>query len=153
MRTLAGRLALAALCASFGCGPGEVEESFYISLQNAFDDGAISRGWVPSFLPPSAASIHEVHDASGGTALLFFTFAPGEPGALVGPCQAVSESDVPPPPEGLGRTRWWPRDLLGNARGGLRLFRCEDHASGRTRTGWLAVDVARGLGYHWRTAE
>lgn len=149
MRTLALRLAFAGLCASLGCGSGEVQESFYVSLQNARDDGAMTRGWVPSFLPSSAASIHEVHDAGSGPSLLFFTFPPGEPGALVGPCQAVSESDVPPPPEDLGRTRWWPRDLLANGRGGLRLFRCADEAP--ARSGWLAVDVARGLGYHWRT--
>lgn len=153
MKPPLARLAAVAFCACLGCGRGEVQEVFYISLQAARDDGAISRGQVPSFLPASSASIHEVHDPDDSRALLFFTFPPGEPGTLLGPCQAVSEGDVAAPPEDLGRTRWWPRGLLTDHRGGLRLFRCEDPSARPPRPSWLALDVARGLGYHWRSGS
>lgn len=149
-RSRAALGAAAALVAAVGCGSGEVKEAFYLSLQAARDDGAVSSGRVPSFLPPSATSLHEVHDLDSGRSLLFFTFSAGDLSTLVAPCQAVSESDVPPPPEGLGKTAWWPRDLLTEQRGGLRLFRCADPSAPAPGPSWLGVDVARGLGYHWR---
>lgn len=145
-------VAAVVLClgAAGGCGSGEVKEAFYLTLQAARDGGAVSAGWVPPFLPPSTTSLHEVHDLGSGASLLFFTFSAGDLSGLVAPCQAVSESDVPPPPERLGRTAWWPRDLLIERRGGLRLFRCADPSGRSPAPSWLGVDVARGLGYHWR---
>jgi hypothetical protein len=138
--------ALAASC-------GETTDSYYSSLGAARSEGALARGWLPAFLPASAVAIHERHDGDWSATLLAFRFDPADPFLASAPCLAVSEAEIVPPPR-LGRTPWWPRALLGARRGGFRLFRCRDaRPPAPPREAWLAVDVARGECFFWRTSR
>jgi hypothetical protein len=53
-----------------------VEE--YSTLGEARAEGALARGWLPSFLPASARSIREVHSLDNEARWLSFSAAPAE---------------------------------------------------------------------------
>mgnify|MGYP003603301690 CR=1 FL=1 len=131
----------------------ETVESSYPDLASVRLQGAFTRGWLPAYLPSSATSLLERHNLDSNATLLAFRFDPAE--AFIGsaPCVSVAEAEVPAPPR-LGRTKWWPRDLLSAPRGGLRLFRCEDsRSSQQPGHAWLALDSARGEAFFWRTSR
>lgn len=139
--------------ASFGLlavACGETVESSYPDLTSARVQGAITRGWLPAYLPSSARSLRERHNLDSNATLLSFGFDSAEAFTASAPCVSVAEAEVPAPPH-LGRTKWWPENLLSARRGGLRLFRCEDpRLPQQPGHAWLALDGARGEAFFWR---
>ena len=129
----------------------ETVESSYPDLATARLEGALSRGWLPAYLPESATSLRERHNLDSNATLLFFRFDSADAFTASAPCVAVAEAEVPAPPR-LGRTKWWPKGLLSARRGGLRLFRCQDPRLPKQPShSWLAIDAARGEAFFWRT--
>jgi hypothetical protein len=89
-------------------------ESFYPSLAEADKDGAITRGWIPEFMPASSRDIHEVHEISPSKEWCSFEFLPADSQSLRMNLQSV-ESLEP----SVGRVSspgesWWPNVLTGN---------------------------------------
>ena len=106
------------LCFGFACGlvacRSDRRESFYPALADADKDGAITRGWIPGFLPGSSRTIHEVHGISPSTEWCGFEFLPTESQNLRKTLKSVdplppSVSRVPSP-----GVSWWPTVLEGN---------------------------------------
>lgn len=137
------------------CACKETPESTYTSRQAAEQAGAFSRGWLPAFLPSSASDLRELHNLDSNESLLRFSFMPADLPTITASLQPVSESELCPPPfQGLRRPAWWPKDLVGAQRGGLRFFRSTAALAGpQTPAGWFAVDAARGIGFFWRCSS
>jgi hypothetical protein len=101
------------LLLSAGCQDLQVVTNTYNTLADARSSGAIERGWIPGFLPPSAHDIREAHDqASARRRWGLFSFRPEDDGALKG--RLGSEMSL----EGVGtdappRIEWWPVLLRG----------------------------------------
>lgn len=106
------------LCVGLACilvaCRGSRRESFYPALADADKDGAITRGWIPNFLPDSSRTIHELHAISPSTEWCAFEFAPTDSQGLRKALKSVvalpaSVSRVPRP-----SVLWWPTVLEGN---------------------------------------
>jgi YD repeat-containing protein len=89
-------------------------ESFYAFLADADKDGAITRGWIPTFLPQSSRAIHELHDLSPSREWCAFEFRPSDSQSLrknIKSVDALTPSVRRVPPPGVS---WWPAVLKGN---------------------------------------
>lgn len=105
------KLALVLLVLALSCW--EERSSYYRTLGDAERDGAISRGWIPDFLPRSSVNLREVHDLDTNEVWGAFDFDPRDKGWFEERLQGLGarrvgleEVRVPP------RARLWPRDLL-----------------------------------------
>jgi hypothetical protein len=68
-------------------------ESFYPVVSDAEKDGAITRGWIPEFLPKTSRNIHETHDLSPSTEWATFEFEPRDSETLRSALQARSTQE------------------------------------------------------------
>jgi hypothetical protein len=94
----------------------------------------IERGWIPPFLPPSAADGRIRYDLDGNEILLTFSYAPGDGDALESACTPAP--NVPTPAVG---TSWFPEGIENDAD---TTYVCDD--------GYLAL---RGnTAYYWSDA-
>lgn len=81
---------LSVLLAGFVSACDELQESYYDSRAAVVRDGAIQRGWIPDFLPESAANIREFHDLDSNETWLRFSAAPDQP-FIARRCRPVNE--------------------------------------------------------------
>lgn len=81
----------------------------YARYEDAVRDGAISRGWIPAFVPSSATNIREAHDIDTNRSWLRLTVPAGDTSVLIGASAiALSEARMlgPLPPVSIGS--WLP---------------------------------------------
>ena len=131
-----------------GCSPTNVQKSRYPSTEAARSDGAVARGWVPSWLPAQATKLKEIHSVDTGESSLRFNLPPNldrppNPAWIPTTCTPVSyEHHMAARFVSTG----WPN--AKNLRWFYRVYRCPTDASGRQ------VYVAKhGSGLHglfWR---
>ena len=67
----------------------QVSES-YATWSEAEQAGAIERGWIPAFVPPSARRIRESHNLDTNRQVLRFTVRPSDVSAMVEGLRTVS---------------------------------------------------------------
>jgi hypothetical protein len=88
-------------------------ESTYPALADARRDGAITRGWLPTFLPEGSRNIREIHIWDTNQSWATFEFLPSDVtplrAALGHPVSVAGMNDVADP-----RVRWWPDVLRGS---------------------------------------
>jgi len=137
---------------------GDRHESFYPSLSDAQRGGEITRGWIPTYLPQSSRSIHELYYLSPSTEWCSFEFAPSDSQSLRKNLTSVSAlpravERVPAP-----RVSWWPSDLTGNIdiqkarRSGFELYVVEEPDTAVSTGIWLfAIDWKNGRAFFYET--
>lgn len=85
----------------------------YASLAHADKDGAITRGWIPEFLPASSRNIYEAHEDSPEVEWCAFEFSSEDSQDFQKALQSIGESPASlqhvPNPE----MQWWPALLSG----------------------------------------
>jgi hypothetical protein len=157
-------LVLALLCVGltfvlFAC-QSDRRESFYPAFADAEKGGAITRGWIPSFLPESSHAIHEVHDMSPSTEWCAFEFSPGDSERLRRSLKIVdalprSMQRVPKP-----GVSWWPVLLQGNLEvekirnAGFELQMVErSETAVSTEVLLFALDWQKGRGFFYSTSR
>ena len=100
---------VALLLLALGCNH---PSSRYPTLLAAEEQGAISRGWIPDFLPPSSREIVEAHDLDTNEVWGRFEFAAHDLGPFLDRIRALEVDMV-----GDERIRaprgaaWWPPEL------------------------------------------
>ena len=140
--------ALVLLGSGAGCRDTNVITESYATLQQAIEDGAIERGWVPRGLPPGAHEIREAHDLDSNRRWGLFNFPQEDAGALRGILGGELSLDgrTCNPPR---RIEWWPvllREQLDPeqiAATGLRAY------SSREGDLIVAVNWKQGRAYYW----
>jgi len=153
-----------ALCLGFTCilvaCSGDRRESFYPSLADADKDGAITRGWIPDFLPGSSRAIHEVHEISPSTEWCAFEFPPTDSQGLRKALAIVDAArpqvrHIPNP-----GVSWWPAILNGDLdvekihKAGLELYVIERPETSVTTSVLLfAIDWQKGHGFFYLRPE
>lgn len=121
-------------------------ESSYRTYRQAEADGAISRGWLPAWLPPTATEIREWHDLDTNATFASFIYGTAEPRKFLATCHRTSPTPLP------AQRRW---RLNTGERSRLQFYRCDEKttfADGRAeaRATWVAIDHARTKAYFWR---
>jgi hypothetical protein len=107
MRSLLRTVALLSTLTLGACSETLAED--YETYADAEADGAVTRGWLPVFVPRSAFEIREVHDLDTNRQWLRFKVPPGDTTVLVGatdyPLRVAPEAG---PPRQMGR---WSAEL------------------------------------------
>ena len=134
----------------------ERQENSYASLADADRDGAITRGWIPGFLPESSRDIHEVHDLSPSTVWCAFQFDPRDDQKLrknLKAAGAIFPRQIHIPSAGV---RSWPRVLKGDLRpdeirkAGYTLYVTSDPLTyPQSERLLFAIDWSNGRGYYY----
>jgi hypothetical protein len=145
MRKIQGYSLVVLLVASTSACFWERVESSYSSLGEAQRSGAIDKGWIPAWLPPSATDIRELHDIDTNESMLVFASDATHDWELPGDCQPVSYLQVPSPR--LSR-RWWPApELLERS---YDFHRCKGDVPFSTLSTWIGRHKSGERGVHWR---
>jgi hypothetical protein len=154
-RVLSAVSILCALVVSQSCR--ERIESYYAFLSDAIGAGAITRGWIPDFLPESSRAIHEIHNPASPRTWCAFAFSPNDSQRFLKNVRDVgtlppSVNNIEDPGAG-----WWPDFLKGDLdvrsiRGqGFKLYSAEEPSVGsETRLVLFAMHWTKGNGFFYR---
>jgi hypothetical protein len=110
-------------------------------------DGAITRGWIPEWIPASATNVREVHDLDTNRSQLAFAYTEFDTATLEPGCRFEAQGQIT-----FARTAlrsWWPPELTAASVETKRfsLFAC---AKDREPHAFLAIDPANRTAYFWR---
>lgn len=147
--TRAGRFRCALLLATLiAAACSDRFEKRYATYREAVEEGAVSRGWIPAYVPQDATRITEVHNLDTNEQLLRFQASPEALTAMQARLSAVPSRILPPPPRYLSPPGdVWRRDLdSGALPEGLAGFRALLE-SGAVHC--IAVDARRLTAYAW----
>lgn len=92
------------------CENLETVENHYSNTESAINSGAIERGWVPVFLPPSAKDIYEQHNLDTNEVWLSFAMDADDLDMINRSCQKTGSENVSFPRMGIDGG-WWPETL------------------------------------------
>ena len=137
-----GGLAVVSIIVCTACG--ERQEVSYANLVSAERAGAIHAGWIPDWLPKSAADLREVHNLNTNQSMLSFRYDPGDRLTVPTTCSHLSgSSEIPPVPFNVS---WWPNDVPPRMRFAtprpIAFFSCEG--------GRAFLAVLPGEAHYWR---
>jgi len=145
---LAGVLLFVAIPATFRRFQQPV--SIYPTHAEAVADGAVERGDVPRFIPPTATQIYARNNRDTGQHFVRFDYQPAELPAIVQGMQRLRTEQelerVPVPSPGW--SKWWlitSRTLTGGQGEYLEVY----HVPSGPDRGYLAVDPRTRHGYYW----
>ena len=135
-------LAVLLIVTCIGCG--ERQEASYADLITAERAGAVRAGWIPDWLPKSAANLREVHNLDTNQSMLSFRYDSSDRLTVPTTCshlRALSEIGSVP-----FHVSWWPNDVPPSSFVTPRhaFFSCE---AGRA---FLAVSLVTGEAHYWR---
>jgi hypothetical protein len=118
----------------------ETIEASYATFAEAEAAGAITKGWVPHWLPPSTTGIREVHNLDTNRFMLRFAVPKGTDVRLPERCKQVALNVPTKPPF---RRSWWPSDVPAS---GLATHR---HSFFGCNGTFIAYSVAQAEGFVW----
>lgn len=148
-RVLASVVAIVGLAAVPACRDVNVITGTYQTLKEAEAAGAVSAGYLPQGLPPSAHDIREAHDPGTTRHWLLFAFPVEEQDRLLALVQADEASVAGMYVEVPGRLEWWP--VLLRKRLDADKIRATGLQTYRSRDGqalW-AINWKQGRAYMW----
>lgn len=141
----------------FSCG--ELQDSFYKTLDDAKRSGAVERGWLPPVLPDSSCDIYERHDLDTNAVWIRFKINKNDMDKLLSQMEEVppAEMDVVQFPE--PRIKWWSKEIsknsVGKGQNGLRLFKYKRIISysdnkQKVETAFIIIDAKSEIIYYWQ---
>ncbi|HSD21922.1 MAG TPA: hypothetical protein VLC54_17860 [Anaeromyxobacter sp.] len=138
---------MAAVPTVFACS--EQVEARYASYADAVHEGAVHRGWIPTYVPPSATEIVEVHNLDTNAQLLRFQAPPEALKAMTSRLTGVPSEKVPAPPSYLSLPKGglWRRGLgSGTLPQGMSVYRAHLESGG---VHCVAIDTQHFVAYAW----
>jgi hypothetical protein len=120
-----------------GCLDTTLEKS-YSTMATAVADGAVTRGWIPEWVPANATDLDEVHDLDSNESALSFNVPANSELALPVQCKLIKASGTLPV---RFDRRWWPT--------GAELAKSYTFHS--CPTGLVATHESGHRVLHWRT--
>lgn len=157
MKFLALSMSVSLICVFGGCRDSQFEAR-YQSLNDAASQGAITRQWVPEFLPKSSRNIHVIGDLSPSREWCAFEFSPDDSESLrnvLTPLGALPLSLKKVPAVGKP---WWPTVLEGDLdvgkihNRGLELYMFRQPATSlATASELFAVNWSKGQGFFYES--
>jgi hypothetical protein len=137
-----GRLAIGGILLMLLVGCKEDMSAFYDTYADAERAGAVNRGWIPPYVPPSATEITEVHNLDVNSQRIRFQAPLADLRLMTEGMRMVPRSDLPtsnvylPPMEG---------DWSPGSDENLRFYEAPDGGAARC----VAVDWERARTYGW----
>lgn len=75
-------------------GCGEAVDESYATWAEAREAGAIEKGWIPSFVPPTARDLRDRHDLDTNAQRLTFSAPPSDTSKMVRGLRPVTNEDA-----------------------------------------------------------
>lgn len=140
------RVLLVCVLGLFAAACRENVENSYGTYQQAVADGAVRRGWLPEWLPPTATNIREWHNVDTNATYVSFTYGQAKPSDFLAFCERTSGVALP-------SHRGWP--ITTAERSVLQYYRCAEKdsfvgARSSVHQTWVAIDPPRTKAYFWR---
>ena len=128
-----------------GCGVLEEPQEYYPSRDSLVADGAIERGWVPAWFPPSASRINEIHDLDTAEVWIRFELTSTDLESIDAceqdPAVAFGDSHGPRHWD----PAWWMIDEEHRWTG----YTCDWDVNGQARRGAMVVALDEGVALYW----
>lgn len=134
--------------------------SHYSAWEAILADGAVERGWLPSFLPSSSTNISEMHDLDSNAGVFRFFASSSDMKSFVAYFEHVPTARL----RSIGpwlepRSSWWPpalakRQLHDAKRQGFEIYQ-HTESTGKANLGiwYFAISVTNGVGYGWHKGQ
>ncbi|AVP98113.1 hypothetical protein C7S18_13300 [Ahniella affigens] len=120
-------------------------ETHYETASAAHADGAITRGWIPDWLPDAAVNIRERHDLDTNDSVLRFELPSGVPMPRPDHCDPIVLAAATP---ARLRATWWPE--WNEVARDFELFTCTDARDpSALSTGTLGINQAERVWIYW----
>jgi hypothetical protein len=121
----------------------DVVEMKYENVAEVNADGAIERGWIPSWIPKTAFNIKELHKIDTNQSQLALSFKLSEDWKVPEPCKSIAPSQLKP---ARYDRDWWPNDMLSDNKfvEEFNFYQCEKASQN------LAVNFISRKVFHWR---
>ena len=127
-----------------GCDNIDVVEVAYTDIGDATSEGAVSRGWVPEWLPPSATDLRQIYSLDTNESALSFNFSQ-ESWRPPTDCNTIAPEELIP---SRYQRDWWPAGVT--VADEHVLFSCPPYNS-HTST-FVAVHRKVSSALHWRVS-
>jgi hypothetical protein len=129
----------------------------YATYEVMVVDGAMARGWIPAFVPPSATDFEECHNLDTNASWLRFSVPKEALPNIKAQLSVVGRDAVmfPKYPPGEWRVRW-PHELTEGGSESVRYsIHTYDYTSNvggvkRSERDFVAIDESSGTVWHWR---
>jgi hypothetical protein len=118
-------------------------DSDYATHADAVAEEQVAKGWIPSWVPPNATNIREVHNLDSNTSALSFELPPGALSPIPASCGPVDFGSTAP--TRFERT-WWPTPERLKAE--FSFYHCHPYANPQT---FAAVRLDGQQVLHWRS--
>lgn len=119
----------------------ERQENSYASFSEAQAAGAVSKGWVPAWLPTTATAITEAHDLDTNRFMVRFSFPAQSQVSLPADCAHISPFA---PPSAPFPRKWWSSDVPASH---LSTYRHTFYQCGSV---FVAIASNLGEGFSWQ---
>jgi len=127
-----------------GCDTLDVTEATYSNMADAMSRGGVSNGWIPAWLPASAAQLREIHNVDTNESALSFNFEQRDWRPPPG-CKTIAAPEVMP---SRYRQDWWPTEnALSHS---YAFFRCPSDVSPTSM--FVGIHSSGGSAVHWRVS-
>jgi hypothetical protein len=124
---------------------GETLDAEYATMSEAIASGAVSRGWVPNWIPPAASHIREVHNLDTNESALVFRVASSASWRPPAHCRSARGGELSQP---AFRRAWVPSSSQLAEK--FAFYACGDDGTPPLIEA-VAISKADGQVLHWRT--
>lgn len=141
------------------CG-NDLRESSYHTLADARNDGAIDRGWIPDYLPPTSRDIHEIHRIEHSKTWRSFEFLPSDSESLRRTLKSLDKSQLAGMRIEHPGVSWWPAEFDGDLdvervnQEGYELFGVDEPTSANRTSAYLfMIDWSKGRAFYYQATH
>jgi hypothetical protein len=147
-------LILVCLIAILLSGCSERFTEYYPKYEDAVQDGAVKRGWIPEIVPTTATEIHEQHDLDSNDVWIRFTVPRLDRDRLTSGLKKLSDDEILKlKVRHPARADWWFEGLIQQSPANdnalnaeIYTLKCHDD-----RAGYVAFDRTGPRIYYWCT--
>ena len=130
----------------------ERETKYYQKYENATNDDAVKRGWIPEIVPKTATEIHEQHDLDTNEVWIRFNVSREEKNRVTAGLKKLTDDEISKIKlKYPSKTSWWFEGLIQQSPSNDNALNSEVFLINCNGDGYLAVERDSERVYYWCT--
>ena len=122
---------------------------FYPKYEDAANDGAVKRGWIPEIVPKTATEIHEQHDLDTNEVWIRFNIPSLDRSRLTAGLKKLTDEEISKVKLKAPKANWWFEGLIQQSPANDNALNAEIYAVKCNGDGYLAFDRTSQRVYYW----